>query len=281
MSKYSTQQMLRRKKIRRYWRIGLSLSFLIVMLYGVSFWSGHESVEINEVRVSGNKYISTEKVQEKYEEVVSGKIAFMISKKNFVFLPREVISKKIERELSVSSAFVRIGEDINIVEIEIMEYEPWALWCSDTARKDCYFVNEKGLAFFKAPEFVIEDLIYIQKNLETENNDGSENETENSHGEILGQKYSDETLFKKFVTVNDLLKRINISIKSISTEDNETFVLQTKTGPELYMDKRDNPLEIVNNLKTTLEQESIHENQFKNLEYIDLRFEGKVFYKIK
>jgi cell division septal protein FtsQ len=254
--------MLKKKKIRRYWRISLTLSFLIILLYGVSFWSSHDSMKIDSVVVTGHKYVSENVVLEKYEEGVSKKVLFFISKKNFIFLPRDVISTKIEQELSVSSAFVHIGDDINTVEIEIIEYDPFALWC-DT---DCYLVNEKGLAFFNAPEIVIEDLVKVKR------------ETE---GDILGQSYVDEKLFKNFVTTIDLLKRINIGIREISTTDLETFVFKTKAGPELHLDKRDNPLEVVNNLKTTLEQESINENQFKNLEYIDLRFEGKVYYKIR
>jgi hypothetical protein len=273
--KYSTQKMLRKKKIRRYWRIALTLSFLVVIFYGASFWSDHESIEITDVQVTGNKYVSTEKVTQIFEEAISRDILWFISKKNFIFLPRSVISAKIEQELSVESAFVRIGDDITTAEIEIIEYKPHALWCSDFSeyggRTDCYFVNESGLAFNMAPEFVAEDLIYLGRPL---------SEQETSEG-ILGLQYVDPKLFDNFMTTIDLIKKVNILVKSISTEDMETFVLQTKAGPELYIDHHDAPLDVVNNLKTTLEQESIHENQFKNLQYIDLRFEGKVYYKVR
>lgn len=272
MSKYNTETLLRKKKIRRYWRITLTLSFLIVLLYGVSFWSANESIKISEVNVSGNKFVSTEKIKQIFDESTSGKYFFIASKRNFLLMPRSAMIRKIENELPVKSVTIHI-DDLIVANIEVVEHDPWGLWCDDSVTEEssdnmsdeCYFVNDNGLAFIVAPELVIDNLVVL----------------ENTEQAALGSFYAKESVFKKFIVVTELLKKINIAIRIISTEDMETFSLTTKSGPVLLMDKLDDPVEVVNNLKTTLEQESINEIQFKNLEYIDLRFEGKAYYKIK
>lgn len=296
--KYSTEKLLKKKKLRRYWRIALTVSFLIVVLYGLSFWSNHKSIEITEVIISGNKFTSTEKIEEIFNDSVSGKYLFVIAKKNFLLMPRKAIEKKIERELAVQSASVDTTELVT-AEIKIVEHDPWGIWCDENFVSEegefngCYLINDNGQAFVKAPDLIVEDLISLRRNLTAEKIEkikkiesadelGDVEEIKSIHDpEALGSFYAEEKVFEKLVIITELLKRINIAIRSISTEDLETFRMTTKSGPVILVDKMDDPVEIVNNLKTTLEQESIHEIQFKNLEYIDLRFEGKAYYKIK
>ena len=263
MSKYSTPKLLKKKRIRRCWRWSLTVSFLIVILYAVSFWSSHDSLQIKNIEVTGNYFLATEEIEEVVQEAVSRKLFLILDRNNFVFLPREVIARKVQDKLQVKIAIVRIVE-LDKLEIEVVEHKPWATWCRDD---QCYFVNEKGLAFVEEDEEWLDGLVYL--------------EGEASEGYVLGQIYSTPQVFPKLVLMQQLLQKISINLHKISTEDFETFTLHTREGPYLLVDNKDDPIEVVNNLKTTLEQESIHEIQFKNIEYFDLRFDDKAYYKIK
>ncbi len=212
--------------------------------------------------MTGNKFVSSKKVAEIVSDVVGRRFLMLVDRNNFLLIPKSVIASKIEEELAVQRAVVKIV-DINQLDVEIIEYKPWATWCRD----ECFFVNEKGVAFAPKDDSMNGSLISLV---------GTHNEES-----LLGQNYTDSETFEKFATVQRLLLQLDVTVSQISTEDFETFQFQTKAGPYLLIDKHDDPVEVINNLKTTLDQESIHDIQFGNIEYFDLRFEDKTFYKIK
>ncbi len=265
MSQYKTPNLVRRKKLKMYFRIGLVIVFVATLFYGISFWSKQESTKINKVNVIGNKYIKVASILEDYYEISREKFLFIIDRDNFVFLPRTEIVEEIKEELSVRAVYVKMS-GLRSVDIEIVEFDPVAFWCADPARKNCYFINSDGKFFVKTPETIFSDLIEITADLK---------------GEVLGTNYVDAEIFNNFIKLQTLLKKINIVISKITTNDYETFILSTKNGPQIYIDRKDDPVEVANNLKTAIEQESIHEIQLQNIQYFDLRFSGKAYYKIK
>lgn len=249
--------------------------FFLTVIGATVFWSGHDFFETRVVEVVGNKFVSTEKIFQIIDEKTSGKNLLIFDKKNFIFLPVSQIVSRIENEVPVDSVKLhRIG--LNKIKIDITEQKPWALWCSEFDDENCFFVNAGGLIFAQSPEFIFDKLITLTGPILGGNDVGRE-----IIDGIVGQVYTDSTVFSKLVTIEELLKKIDIEIRAMSTTDHDTFYLNTRAGPYLLIDKNDDPIEIVNNLKTTLEQESIHDIQFANLEYIDLRFDGRAYYKVK
>jgi len=224
-------------------------------------------MKISSVDVVGNRFVESSDIEKVFFEEVSGRHFFLISKSHFLFIPKGIISKKIENKLSVESAIVR-RSDINNAVVEITEYDPVAEYCSSDL--DCYFVNGDGLIFVKAPEFYADVLISL------------EGEIEITDGEsVLGKSYSEIKTFRKLLEKIELLEIEKIEINKISTVDFETFVLYTVGGPTILIEETDIPKETIDNLKAAITQESINDVQFNNIDYIDLRFEDKVFYKLK
>lgn len=263
MSKYKTSNLIRRKKIRQWWRIGLSIFFVATVIYGLSFWSNDKYLAIQSVEISGNRFVETDFIDQAFQQEISGKYFGLFAKRNFLLLPRRDIIKNIRTALPIERVAIRL-DGINKVEIEITEYKPWGTWCAEK----CYFVNDRGLIFVETPDFIADDTIILISNL-------LKDETP------LGQQFIEIELAQNFATLIKLISDLDIQISEISTEDRETFHLSTKSGPYILVDKDDDPIMIAKNLETTLEQESIHKIQFNNLEYIDLRFENKAYYKIK
>lgn len=266
MSKYKTEALLKKKRIKRNIKISLMVLLICAITYVISFASSYEKFQIKEIEVVGNKYVESPHVVDFVKSVSAESYFKIFSKNNILFLPREHIISELEKELTIDRVVIK-SESLAKIKIEIYEHEPWAIWCNTEKNvKDCSFVNNDGLAFMKSSEIVVQDLIQLSGEVS---------------GDILGKNYVTPELFDKFVIISDLLTKINVAISQISTTDYETFILHTKNGPQLFIDKNDDPVEVVNNLKTTIEQESIHDIQFKNIEYVDLRFDGKAYYKIR
>ncbi|HMP67464.1 MAG TPA: hypothetical protein PKA60_01830 [Candidatus Paceibacterota bacterium] len=262
--KKTTTELSKKKRRKFFFRIIIIVLLVVGTFYGLFYLSNYEPIQISEIEITGQKNVESPEILFIFEKNVANKYLKLFSKRNIFLLPKNSIINEIEEILTVDSAYIKI-DSISKIKIEIIEHEPWAIWCS--VPEKCYLVNRNGLAFVTAPIIIVEDLVKISSDQDA--------------SLILGKKFTEKDLFNRFVLIQNLLSKINISISKITTADNQTFVLQTKDGPQLFIDDKSDPIEVVNNLKTTIEQESIHEIQFKNLEYVDLRFSGKAYYKIK
>jgi hypothetical protein len=78
-----------------------------------------------------------------------------------------------------------------------------------------------------------------------------------------------------------LFRRNEITITEIDTEDGETFIAIANKGAKILFDREDQVNEVYENLVIALERDAINKAQFGNIDYIDLRFENRVFYKLK
>jgi len=270
--KHKKKPLLKRSKFRKYRKTVLWVSFLVVILYATSFWSNHQSMKISSIEIVGNRFVESSTVEKVFFEEISGRHFFLVSKSHFLFIPKGIISKKIENKLSVDSVSIR-RSDINNAVIEIVEHKPIAEYCTTESAdtiSDCYFVNSEGLIFVKASKFYTDVLISLEGDIEK-----GEDES------VLGKNFSEIETFKKLFKKIELLEMEGIEINKISTEDFETYVLHTIGGPTLLVEETDIPRETIENLKAAIAQESINDIQFNNIDYIDLRFEDKVFYKLK
>jgi len=276
--KNKKKPLLKRNKIRYYRKVIIWVTFVVVLLYGVSFWSDHESMKVVNVSVVGDNFVNPEIVEDIFFEKIYGKYFYLISKSHFLFLPRTTIIGEIENMLEIDSTTIK-REDMNSVVVEIVEHQPIAEYCLES---NCYLVNAEGLIFVKKPDVFLNNLITLSGQIIENNNEGSEDNDEVvEDADILGQSFSDKETFQKLLMKIKLLKEEKIEISNISTEDFETYTLQTVGGPVLLVENQDAPETVVSNLKAALAQESIHKVQFNNIDYIDLRFEDKVFYKLK
>lgn len=266
-NKNKKQKLLKRSKFRYYRKIIIWVSFFITLLYGIFFWSAHSSMQISKIEVSGNRFVETAEIENIFFEEIRGRHFFLISKSHFLFIPNKKIESRLEKKLEIDFISIKRSKINNIV-IEVVEHKPIAFYCSNET--DCYFVNDSGLLFVKSPDFYFDDLLEIAGSIEIKEDES-----------ILGKKYATPETFKNLLEKIKLLNTEKIEINKISTEDFETYILHTVGGPTLLVEESDIPLEIVANLKAAIAQESINEVQFDNIDYIDLRFEDKVFYKLK
>jgi cell division septal protein FtsQ len=261
MSKIKNQNLIKKRKLKIFWKIFLVAFIFFGSIYGLYFLTDLEAIQIKNVSISETKFLTKEFIRKVYDDSVSGRFFLVFAKNNFLFLPVIKIEENIRKELVIKDVKIT-KEGIDSVKIEIVENVPFAVYCVD----DCYFVNDEGLFFATTTKDYDKSLIALEGE---------------KTGEILGSYYISKEYFKNLYQKINFLKGININVTKIKTADFETFNLNTKEGPELFVEASDDPTVVVENLKAAIDQEAINHAQFKNLEYIDLRFEDRVFYKIK
>ena len=108
-------------------------------------------------------------------------------------------------------------------------------------------------------------------------------------GDPIGQNFLPEQKFVEVNAVREALKDLRVETVALavssatSTVVGNTFDYKTKEGAQfLFSDKYDFEEQIAN-LKAVLDSDEYAEeapNGFSDIEYIDLRFGSKVFYRI-
>lgn len=250
--------MRRRRLIRRlfYFIFGLA-----AILGGVIYVFYLPKFRIGSIDVSELKTLPQNEIKEVSKEILSVKLMGILPADNILLAPTE----KIEAELK--SRFLRI-KDVkisrhwpDILKMDVLERSTWGVYCR---KDDCYLNDDEGFLFASAPEF--------EGNLLLKLRDERSPVRQFSIGDfILNQK--NFTLISEFK--NEMEKAGKYILKIILKDDQQEFYLENW---KIILDFEVNKETAIKNLFLTLAEIGALENR---LDYIDLRFNDKIFYKFK
>jgi hypothetical protein len=194
----------------------------------------------------------------------------IIPRDNALFIPKQ----EIEADLISDNTFIEKVEikleKFDILKINATEYGSVAKWCGQSVKKKsktCYLLNSKGNIFTKETVIDGRDLPVFYGPI--------------SEDYIIGKGYLKPEQFQNVLSFVEKLEAMNIFVKSVDTSDFETLAVQTTAGPYIMISTLNDSAKIIENLEIVIKTEEINKAQFSNLEYIDLRFTNKAFYKIK
>ncbi|MCX6747702.1 MAG: hypothetical protein NTW98_02020, partial [Candidatus Nomurabacteria bacterium] len=147
----------------------------------------------------------------------------------------------------------------------------------DEEEKNCYFMNEAGYIFDKAP--------YFSGNVYFKFFGVLDQKTENP----LGQSYFPEN-FSKMVSLLDSVKSFDLKPASLFIKEDMDIILYLKSNtfsPDshkiIFNTNSDIP-KILENLHASITTEPLKselKKKYEDLLYIDLRFGNKIYYKFR
>jgi len=219
---------------------------------------------IKNVTIEGLDSIEEKDLSDAVNKTLSEKVAGFLPGDNIFLINKKRFSEKIMPQ------FLRIG-DIEIVRkfpdaltLSVRERSPWATVCTNMPDK-CFLAGEDG--------FLFDFALNLQGNLILKVLD--EREREISLGEFIMESDEFEKL-KKFK--EDVEDYIDSRIIKIVLKNNESYELHFNSW-YIIIDKENDIQLASSNLMLALYSE-IKDN-YENLEYVDLRFGNKVFYRFK
>lgn len=243
---------------------------LLVSFLGTSFWVLFFSnyTEIKEVQVKSNK-IDGKLVEETFNNFKEEKYFNFISKNNFFLFPRENFKNQIKNQFELAREVNFANSFPGIFRIEIIEREAIIIWCG---QEKCFLMDEQGVIFKEISEEEKKESF----------KDYSIIRDDSMRKGALGGKIEDDQLAVFINNVEDNLnKELNLKIKReivLPSLLSQEIRITTEDGWQLYLDTKQKIEEQIFLLKEVLSNDL--ENK-ENLEYIDLRVEGKVIYKTK
>lgn len=313
----SSKHAQRKKRIFKF-RLILAAVFVVVLIAGLSFWSRHEAINIDDVQIVGSQYVEKSLIYSLVTEELVGNYLFLFPRTNFILIPKSNIKDSLYTEIRAIEK-VKIDRDGRTLFVEVTEFEPVALWCNNTdphphktesvtidpdgvvevsdeeggsdSSQDssidsddsiqtenlslvevsdedvCYFVNQSGLIFIEEPKDHEYDLPKLHNIVS---------------GNPIGQIYVSSDFFKIIQEFKNTLEtNLDVHLAEVFTEDEITYKFLMKEGPYLLIDSTDDFVSVADNLATLIEQDAINRPQFSNIQYIDLRFGNRIFYKLK
>ncbi len=238
------------------------LALLILFLIGGIFYSIFflSYFQVKKIEISGNQKTPTEEIKTIIAERINSKVVFFVSESIFIIDVkgiRQEILKKYPQILEV-----KIKRNLpDILVVEIKERVPVGTFCQ---QNDCFYIDEFGVVFKKSSQ-------------ETQPIIKSEVFNPNL---ILGQSVLEKKYLEGILKINNnLTKNLELNIKEfVISGDGKKLKTEIVEGWRILFDLEENISDQIYNLDLTL-KEKIPPEQRKNLNYIDLRFGNKVFYK--
>lgn len=277
MSWFKRHRRVRSKRLveRRRKRFLLKLTMItivvVILISFASWFSYRPSIQIIKIVVNGNNVVSDLDIGNITNEVLDGKYLFLFSRADSLTYPEKEIETAILTTFKQIKSVDIVRTDFQTLSMDIEEQKPYALWClskTEDVQDDCYFLNKDGLIFSKAPNF-----------------------TGNVFFRFYGYLNDINLIGKYYLKVNDEFNSTNVLINSISSLGVVPVELRPlgDTDMELYMDDGSKILftrgqrssEILDNLRVVLESETFKNEKMKDVEYIDLRFGNKVYFKLR
>jgi len=262
---------LRARKRRRRVIFALCLALLMgIAAWGIHYTSYLPRFSIHRIEVVGAKDTSPAVVRAFAETQLAGGSLAFFSRGNIFFYPRSALARAIEEHFprirSVSISRESLLGQVAVVAVE--ERQPFAEWCSDQG--ECYLLDESGFVFDSTATST--DSHIPTKYTFTGALGGSATSP-------LGQTFLSEH-FAAVIAFLEQLEQANFSAQKISIDNEEDFSASLVRGYALRASFRSNPEDTVRNLELVLSSDTLRGKE-NELEYIDLRFGNRVYYKFR
>jgi hypothetical protein len=259
------------KHKRRVRIIKLSTVFtVLIFVIGILAWLSHlKSFALDSVVVTGNIGVDSNDIQTIAEKDLAGSYLGLFAKSNSFLFQKNKIENDITHAFpSISN--LQVSTKAHVLEVNIAERKPAYEWCTgmpaSTESKSCFFMDENGFIFSHAPQFSGNAYFIFYGGLSTDN--------------PIGMTFLSPAELKSFAQFKSDLDLHGITIVSLLVKDigvREVYLL--KQGKIIYKEHED-PLILaasIELLKRDTKLFNLHATS--TLEYIDLRFGNKVYYK--
>ena len=279
------------KHKRRVRNLRLVIIFFIVtilLIESLSYISSNPNIVINNIVVTGNQIINAQDIEARVKDKLNGKYLYLFTKANSLIYPHQAIYEDLMTSLPRIKTLSVYRDNWKTLHIEITERLGSYLYCGaqipeivTDVGENCYFINNDGYIFDKAPYFSGNVYFKYYVQILDENNIPIENP--------LMKYVFDTDRFHKIARFIDGItsigfKPIYIEIKPDGTN---TIYLSHNINDSIptIIFKNENDLDIIlSNLVAAMNKSEFADevnSKYTKLQYIDLSFTNKVIYKFQ
>lgn len=251
----------------------ISISFIAAFTWLVQL----PQINIDAVEISGNAITMSESLREIVDAELIGTYMFLIPRSNIFFYPRRSmnlhLTEQFPRIKEVSVSFV----DFHTIAVKVKERVPFGLWCGATDElvakegSKCFYLDSRGYIFAQSPNFSgdiffryygpLHDTFIVT--------------------DPLGMQYLPAAQFLGYNLFLEALRDLKVNPVVLVRDEASDLHLKFESGAVLLFRTDQNLNTILENFRSILLSNVFLAQGIKNVEYIDLRYGNKVFYKTK
>ena len=208
---------------------------------------------------------------------MNGTYLLVVPKKSIFFYPRAKIRRDILDELTRIYDVNIKREGFNAIAVDIKERIPFSLWCgkeievSENDSNKCYFMDKESFIFAESPDFT-GNVFFKYFGIP---------EIGSSSSDPRGAQFMDEGSFNGMRLFIDSFEDIDLTpIALIVRNVDRDSELILEDGGKIIFGREDKLSVVFDNLKSIIESDAFESDKDKKLDYIELRFGNKAYYKI-
>ncbi len=262
----------------------LAVIFFVSVIVGAFYVLRLPRMRIQEIRIEGVKSVSEDDIRSLVSRELEGNILYFIPRDNYLFASSSRIAGLLKGKF-LRIADVKAHKTLDsVLVIEVAERDIWGIGCvktvveevkaqgapkaAEVARKNgpCFYIDTTGFAFEDVSSFEGGLLPIIYKDVE------------GTLGSSIMQT-ADVDFFEEAAKVLQPSLHLSLLSAEFSSQNSEDVRLNLKEGWSLIVTRDKVPATWISVLKTLLTGD-IKEKQLL-LDYVDLRFGNKVFYKFR
>ena len=263
-------------------RVSVVLGILVILIGGFAGLTQWKKLQIDMITVSGTTILSPQDIQNTTRQFISGNYFFIFAKNNALLYPRKGLQSFLVTQFPRINTITIGLQSYHTVNITLSERQPFALWCGSaptlddqsasstpTLSSDCYFLDSTGFVFDRAPEFS-GDAYFRYYGLVP-------------YASAIGSTYlSEPGEFAQISKFETQVKSLNITPLYIVAIDDHDFELHLYGGGKIIFNDTD-LAHTSDRLQLLLQKANLIPQKDGELlvQYIDLRFGDKVYYKVR
>lgn len=269
-------------------RFYLVLTSIIVFFVALIFISRINGINVVRVEVSGNKIIDVPDIQKIAEEEINGNYFLFIPKSNYFLVPKNKIKNSLFQEYPrLNEINIKVSENQTLA-LEVKERDTQFTWCGEDLPREgirpeevkCYFTDAEGFVFDESPYFSSDVYFRFYGDLE------GESLSTYPKGRYISKDMDKLVLLKEAVDDLDLTTSSYYKNPEGYFELYLASAIRPPSAPKVIFElDKDSDVEfMVENLRSAIYAEPLEQEldtKYEDLEYLDLRFGNRVYYKFR
>ena len=227
--------------------------FVALLSFGIYYVLVYSSVfKIRSISVENNKFFSQADIIEMMKPIVlTEKFGSLAGFDNLLSWPGGKITLP---NLAITNINIDKSWFQRTIKIEVNEKQRFAIWCTD-AGKSCYWMDKQGIIFSGAPltEGSLVSVIFDSR----------------MDGLVLGSSVEDDRFVGNLISVLNNLNSLDLQIDKINFDNElQELTVSTINGPTIKFGLRFDSAKNIPLIKKL---------NYKNLKYIDLTVENRIY----
>lgn len=262
---YTPRMRRRKKRISRRAVFAFLVVFLAAsILGGVVYLLRYPAWQIAEISFLGLRRVAPADIEASIREDLLSSFAGVLPRSSYFLFDSAASEEKILKDFPRLESVHITKEFPSKISVAVKEREFWAIYCAGESGR-CGYIDKTGFVYEEAPVSTGSLILTVFR--------------DTGSVQIPSQSL-ERALVEKFILFGALLK-------DATGEEVESFILsgglddefqaRVRSGYFLYVKRDDDFAKVTKTLKIFLEKE-IGEKK-RGLEYVDLRFGNKIFYK--